>query len=583
MSDDGNRRLTSVLDAFYGGHPIASVETNDAMETVGDDASNLDFSVGGGPEAHGSNTAEHPVVGGRWGPYDVTGVLGSGSFGVVYSATDRSLRREVAVKIPHPGVLAVQSRRRRFRAEALAVARLDHPAIQRIHHVQFDDGIDRDGIDRDGIDRDWGDRHEGDPHGVGPNRDRPADRRSVTAIISARCDGPDLATWLAGQPSIDATPWRDAVGLVATLADGVHHAHVHGVIHRDIKPSNVLLHRRKGLPISGSTDGLSNYRGTLVDFGLARLAEGADGGADGGATDHGDVEVTASGLMIGTPLYMAPEQADCDPRAIGPWSDVYSLGVILYELLTGRPPHDAPNFAAVLARLDQGDYVRLERRRADLPADLATVVECCLRRDPTQRYRSAAALRDDLRRLIQGDEIQARPLGRLRRWSAWWRHPRRLAEACEVIQFLAFVRVAYAYLGYFLLLTMSGVRVSPWDLTRDMAVMVFIITPLDVLTYVIADRHRRVGLAAPLWWSALLGSQAMVVVSAWTLCGRMAMSDFYSQSVEYRILGLSLVLLLFVCQSVAWCLADRRGVSFWKKAATFVVVATAVASGWWTA
>jgi serine/threonine-protein kinase len=202
-------------------------------------------------------------------------------------------------------------------------------------------------------------------------------------------EGGDLAEQIQGVPQ----PARQAAALVATLADAIHAAHQSGIVHRDLKPGNILL-TREGTP-------------KVTDFGLARRLEG-----DGG--------LTLSGVPVGTPSYMAPEQARGDKRAIGAATDVYALGTILYELLTGRPPFRAESPTATLQQVVADEPVPPARLNPRVPRDLQTICLKCLHKEPPRRYASAAALADDLRRFERGEPIKARPLrwpGRLVRWA----------------------------------------------------------------------------------------------------------------------------------------------------------------------
>jgi serine/threonine-protein kinase len=209
-------------------------------------------------------------------------------------------------------------------------------------------------------------------------------------------EGGNLADQIERVPQ----PAHRAAALLATLADAIHAAHQSGIVHRDLKPGNILL-TRDGTP-------------KVTDFGLARRLEG-----DGG--------LTLSGTPMGTPSYMAPEQARGEKKAIGPATDVYALGAILYEMLTGRPPFRAESATATLQQVVTDEPVPPARLNPQVPRDLATICLKCLEKDPAKRYRSAAALADDLRRFERGEPIVARPLGRLGRLVRWAR--RRPAEA----------------------------------------------------------------------------------------------------------------------------------------------------------
>ncbi|MBX9790009.1 MAG: serine/threonine protein kinase [Pirellulales bacterium] len=295
------------------------------------------------------------------GRFEVRRALGHGGFGVVFLVFDPRLNREAALKIPRPEILVSPILRQRFLREAQAAAILDHPGIVSIYETGE----------------------------IGP----------VGYILSAYCNGPTLAKWLADQE--EAVSPRTAARIVESLADAVHHAHSRGVLHRDIKPSNVLLE-----PVSEERKDSLLFHPRLSDFGLAkRIGESG--------------EETRRGTILGTPRYMAPEQAAGDDRTVGVQTDVYALGVILYELLTGRPPFVGPTDSETLRMISNHELTPADLRARQVPRDLATIALKCLEKEQQARYQSARELADDLRRFLSGEPVLARAIGfpeRLVRW-----------------------------------------------------------------------------------------------------------------------------------------------------------------------
>ncbi|HZU38223.1 MAG TPA: serine/threonine-protein kinase, partial [Gemmataceae bacterium] len=293
---------------------------------------------------------------GRVGDYELLEELGHGGMGRVYKARQRSLGRLVALKMVRLDGPATDVDRLRFRTEAEAAARLDHPNIVPVYEVG---------------------EHDGQPY-----------------LAIRYVDGGSLRQHL--------DRFRDeplaAAALVATLAKAVHHAHERGVLHRDLKPGNVLLEWPAG-PNGAPT-------AHVADFGLARLVD-----QDSGLTRTGD--------MVGTPSYMAPEQASGGTAAITTASDIYGLGAILYALLTGQPPFVG---ATVLDTLEQVRHREPEPPRRLNPRvsrDLETICLKCLRKEPGKRYASTWELAEDLRRLQMQEPISARPTSPGERLILW--------------------------------------------------------------------------------------------------------------------------------------------------------------------
>jgi tRNA A-37 threonylcarbamoyl transferase component Bud32 len=233
-------------------------------------------------------------------------------------------------------------------------------------------------------------------------------------------DGGSLAQKLGGVPQ----PPAQAAGLVQTLARAVHHAHQRGVVHRDLKPANVLL----------GADGTPK----ISDFGLAKQER---------------LELTTTGVILGTPSYMAPEQASGDHKQIGPAADIYALGAILYECLTGRPPFRAANILETLEQVRTQEPVSPSKLQARTPRDLNTICLKCLQKEPARRYGSALDLADDLQRFLDGKPIHARPVGPAGRAWRWARRSPALAGLSLAVALL-------------LLALTLGSFISAWRMNR---------------------------------------------------------------------------------------------------------------------
>jgi WD40 repeat protein len=311
----------------------------------------------------------------RVGRFYLVRELGHGGCGIVFLAFDPLLRREVALKVPKLDVLLTPEMRQRFQHEAQAAARLNHPNLVPVHETGEADGL--------------------------------------YYIVSAYCPGNSLAAWLA-QRSVPPSP-RTAADWVAALADAVQHVHEHAIWHRDIKPGNILL---DPCPTASTAKDDPGFTPRLTDFGMAKLLEGG-------------TSSTQSGALIGTLSYMAPEQARGGSRQIGPRTDVYGLGTVLYEMLTGRPPFQGVTDADILERVLEEEPARPRSLRPEVPRDLETICLKCLEKEARRRYASAAELADDLRRFRGGESIRARPPAAAERLRKWMRlHPWTTASAC---------------------------------------------------------------------------------------------------------------------------------------------------------
>jgi WD40 repeat protein len=320
--------------------------------------------------------------------------LGRGGMGVVYKARQTALKRLVALKMILAGGHAGQKELARFRTEAEAVARLQHPNIVQIHEIGEHDGL--------------------------------------PFFSLEYCAGGSLAKLLAGTPFSPG----EAAHLVETLARAMDHAHKHQIVHRDLKPANVLLvpgQEQKAAgrdpenddSLSGERSPLTAFTPKITDFGLAKKLD--------------DAGQTATGAVMGTPSYMAPEQANGETKEVGPLADVYALGAILYECLTGRPPFKAARSLDTIIQVIASEPVPPTQLQPKTPSDLETICLKCLRKEPEKRYAGAGELAEDLRRFLTNEPVRARPVGRVERVLLWCRRKPAIAGMLAAIVLFALV------------------------------------------------------------------------------------------------------------------------------------------------
>jgi serine/threonine protein kinase len=287
------------------------------------------------------------------GSYQVKGVLGRGGMGIVYLAYQSTLERFVALKMVLAGSHASELQLERFKAEARAVARLQHPNIVQVFEVGEQDGL--------------------------------------PFFSLEYVEGQSLDRMLAGKP----LPPPKAADLTGTICRAMQYAHDKGLLHRDLKPSNILMNHA-GMP-------------KVTDFGLAKQL-----------TDD-ELDATRTGTIMGTPSYMSPEQAQGEVRSLGPATDQYSLGAMLYEFLTGRPPFIGSRTVDTLTQVVHKEPVPPCQLQPQIPIDLATICLTALHKDPRKRYPSCAAMADDLSRFLKGEPIVARPVSWIEKSWRWCR------------------------------------------------------------------------------------------------------------------------------------------------------------------
>ena len=292
-----------------------------------------------------------------FGEYKLIKQVGMGGMGVVYKARQSKLRRTVALKLIKSGALANPHDLQRFQVEARAAARLSHPGIVPVYEV-----------------------------GVFENQ------HFYTMEYVA---GGSLSRLYRDKPVVA----RRASKLVQKLAEAMHYAHQNGIVHRDLKPANVLL-TAKGQP-------------RITDFGLAKVTQSED--------ETHDATLTETGQILGTVGYMSPEQAGGKTRLVGPSTDIYALGAVLYTLLTGRAPFVGATLPLTLLQVLHKEPVSPRLLNPSLPIDLETICLKCLEKEPHKRYGTAQLLAEDLGRFLAGKPVLARPIGLIERAWRWSR------------------------------------------------------------------------------------------------------------------------------------------------------------------
>jgi serine/threonine protein kinase/thiol-disulfide isomerase/thioredoxin len=418
------QRLQSLLDEYHqalssghalsvqdllGRHPEAEPALAQALVSSLQQQATLDTpGTPGGPAPTLSSPmmTEGVVValrGGQFGDFELLEELARGGMGIVFKARQKSINRVVALKMILAGTFASPEQLRRFRLEAEEAGRLDHPNIVPIYQVG---------------------EYQGQHY-----------------FAMKLIEGGTLAEWIADGKVRAGGPGRARhakfARLIATVARAVHHAHQRGILHRDLKPGNILMHLDAEQACT-----LENATPMVADFGLAKHLGGTDSD-------------TQSGAILGTPSYMAPEQAAAR-KDLSTAVDVYALGAILYELLTGRPPFHAATPLDTLMQVMEEEAKRPRTLNATLDRDLETICLKCLSKEPARRYGSAEELARDIDRWLTNEPIRARPASTMERARKWIR--RRPAVA-TLLAVSAMAVLSLGLLGWFYSLRLQ----SAWE------------------------------------------------------------------------------------------------------------------------
>jgi len=458
------------------------------------------------PDAERESPVELPPVPlpERIGRFQIQSLLGQGGMGTVYLAIDPKLGRLVAIKVPRTDLQATAQSHRRLNREARAAATLDHAGIVQVYEV-------------------------GDASASG----------HTLYLVLAYCDGQDLGRWIAAQTA--PTDARLAAKLIADVATAVQHGHQHNVLHRDLKPANILL-----FPLEN--DAAENelpWIPRVTDFGLSRSLDR-------------QLRETGGSMLLGTPLYMSLEQAECRDDDVGVGADIFALGAILYHLLTGTPPFAAESYPAVLQRLRNERLQPISDLRSNVHVDLQTICHKCLQRDAVDRYQSAADVSADLNRFLIGQPITARPVGIVQRLRQRVEHPARLSEATAVIVSAAVTRIVFAVVGMALVLAMGEAAPTRTELIPFLCQLYLVTVPVDVAHIVMALRNRRGSLPFAIAQFAFVASLICGVGTFLVALDVAPAPLWYQRMPAARMTVFSLIGVTYVIQTLGWCFAAGR-------------------------
>lgn len=400
--------LEQLTSQAFKVHPTDSQTISFAAFRVGA-ASSGDLPLTEPPQSPSALDPVRALVDDRGPPpipgFEVLAEVGRGGMGVVYQAHDLGTNRLVALKMLLHGDFATPDQLARFRLESELAARVQHPGVVQVYHVGTLGG-------RPYLSMEW-------------------------------IEGPSLGQVLKATPNLSSD---DAARLMRQIAEATHAAHQGGVIHRDLKPANILLQDRgpESAHATAAARPLADrFVPKIADFGLARFQQE-------------ETELTQTGTLLGTPAYMAPELFRVGGKVAGPRSDVYSLGVMLYEMLTGRVPFQGASPIDLLLNAESGACPTPRELISSVPPDLEIVCLKAMAREPERRYATAGEFAEDLRRFLHHEPIHARQVGRWERLRLW-------AKRRPAIAALAASLAAALVLGFVGIATALGYALAGWD------------------------------------------------------------------------------------------------------------------------
>jgi len=470
----------------------------------------------------------------RIGRYIFRRQLGSGSFGKVYLAYDTQLERLVALKVPRYEVLLDTKNFDRFICEAKAAAKLSHPGIVTIH------------------DAGW--------------------LESTPFIASAYCPGLTLAEWLTQHPQ--AADFQVQASVVVRLAEAVQYIHSRGVIHHDLKPANVMM-------VADVVAG-QDHNGDVSESGITVLIDGRP--CCPMLTDFGLASLSSNNEThrnrVGTISYMSPEQASGESERIDHRTDVFGLGAIFYHLLTGRPPYCPETIKDLHQAAINAEVVPPIQVNRLVPAVLNAICMKCLARKPEDRYASAAALSEDLKRFSKGEPTEAYPCSRWRRMGQALKRPQILAEAHRVVLFASSIQLVLLVAVLIFNWLLNSLQQTQKESGDSMLLLVGLI-PLAAIAVYASYLHSKKKLPNAAYWMLLLGSFTAFGYCLLALLGVAPCGMYFGRMASARMLGLTPFALLLGIHSLALYVADQRrwtdrDNAWWHRSKRSLAVASAI-------